>query len=91
MITDEPLQAEDLLQRAMYGPAKPKRSLRRTEKPRHYKVVSISLYVEDIARLERMVSELKRRGVYKANKSQLIRYALQRLDTDDFRREDFDR
>ena len=29
-----------------------------------------------------MVAELKRRGVYKANKSELIRQALARLDLD---------
>ena len=49
-------------------------------KPSHYKIVSISLYNEDIERLENMVRELKRRGHYKANKSQLIRQALAKLD-----------
>jgi hypothetical protein len=38
-------------------------------KPTHYKIVCISLYVEDIARLESMVAELKSRGHSKANKS----------------------
>ena len=33
-----------------------------TEKPLHYKIVSISLYTEDISRLEQLVAELKRRG-----------------------------
>ena len=51
-----------------------------TPKPSHYKIVSISLYNEDIERLENMVRELKRRGHYKANKSQLIRQALAKLD-----------
>ena len=51
-----------------------------TPKPSHYKIVSISLYNEDIDRLENMVRELKRRGHYKANKSQLIRHALAKLD-----------
>ena len=51
-----------------------------TPKPSHYKIVSISLYNEDIERLENMVRELKRRGHYKANKSQLIRHALAKLD-----------
>ena len=55
-------------------PAKPK--------PTHYKIVCISLYVEDIARLEKMVLELKRRGHTKANKSQLIRAALDQVDLD---------
>ena len=51
-------------------------------KPAHYKIVCISLYVEDIARLDGMVAELKRRGHYKANKSQLIRAALEQVDLD---------
>jgi len=50
------------------------------EKPTHYKVVCISLYTEDIAHLESMVAELKRRGHTKANKSQLIRAALSQVD-----------
>ena len=50
------------------------------EKPTHYKVVCISLYNEDIERLEQMVAELKRRGHTKANKSQLIRAALAQVD-----------
>ena len=56
-------------------------------KPQHYKIVSISLYNEDIERLNNMVRELKRRGHYKANKSQLIRYALARLDLDEIPRD----
>lgn len=49
-------------------------------KPEHYKVVCISLYKEDISKLNSMVAELKRRGHSKANKSQLIRAALEQLD-----------
>ncbi len=55
-------------------------------KPQHYKIVSISLYNEDIERLEDLVGELKRRGHYKANKSQVIRQALEQLDIDSLRR-----
>jgi hypothetical protein len=51
-------------------------------RPTHYKVVCISLYTKDIAALEATVAELKRRGYTKANKSQLIRYALAQLDID---------
>ncbi len=51
-------------------------------KPQHYKIVSISLYNEDIDRLERLVGELKHRGHYKANKSQVIRQALAQFDLD---------
>jgi hypothetical protein len=55
-----------------------------TKKPRptHYKVVCISLYNEDIERLDRLVQELKRRGHSKANKSQVIREALLQIDLD---------
>ena len=51
-------------------------------KPTHYKVVCISLYTKDIEQLEETVAELKRRGYTRANKSQLIRYALSQLDID---------
>jgi hypothetical protein len=55
---------------------------RKKPKPTHYKVVCISLYTQDIENLEAKVAELKRRGHTKANKSQLIRYALRQLDLD---------
>ncbi len=57
-------------------PARPAKK----DKPAHYKVVCISLYNEDIARLEALVRELKRRGHTKANKSQVIRAALDQID-----------
>jgi hypothetical protein len=67
---DRPLRPE----RRAAGPARPR--------PTHYKVVCISLYTKDIEALESTVAELKRRGYTKANKSQLIRYALAQLDID---------
>lgn len=51
-------------------------------RPTHYKIVCISLYTDDIERLERMVGTLKGRGHTKANKSQLIRAALDQVDLD---------
>jgi hypothetical protein len=42
--------------------------------------VCISLYTEDIERLEALVAELKKRGHTKANKSAVIRYALDSVD-----------
>jgi hypothetical protein len=54
----------------------------RKPKPAHYKIVCISLYNDDIERLEKMVDTLKRRGHTKANKSQLIRAALDQVDLD---------
>ena len=108
VLTENPLEGEQLLLDAMFGGTKrtarlepvervrmePEPSVHKTvrksrqaPKPDHYKIVSISLYKKDIARLEDMVRELKRRGHYKANKSQLIRYALARLDLDAVPRE----
>ena len=86
-LAENPLEGEQLLLDTMFGPPRAPRRLRSTRrekppKPQHYKIVSISLYNEDIQRLETMVRELKRRGHYKANKSQLIRHALAQLDLD---------
>ena len=58
------------------------RSAPQKPKPTHYKIVCISLYTDDIDRLEKLVAELKRRGHTKANKSQLIRAALDQVDLD---------
>jgi hypothetical protein len=83
-----PLEGEQLLLDALYGQRAPStkpdiiKDAPQRPKPEHYRVVSISLYVEDIERLEQMVQELKRRGHHKANKSQLIRQALAQVDLD---------
>ena len=45
-------------------------------KPVHYKVICISMYMDDLKRLDGMVESLKARGLTKANRSALIRYAL---------------
>lgn len=52
------------------------------EKPTHYNVVSISLYNEDIDRIDGLVKELKRRGFTKMNRSALIRFAIDTVDID---------
>ncbi len=52
------------------------------ERPSHYKVISISLYADDIDRLGDLVRELKERGHTRANKSMLIREALRQVDLD---------
>jgi hypothetical protein len=51
-------------------------------KPVHYKVICISLYTKDLERLDELVDELKARGITKANRSALIRVALDQLDLD---------
>jgi len=77
-----PLAAEEILEK-FYRPAAPSNDeAPKKEKPTHYKVVCISLYTEDIAHLEELVAELKRRGHTKANKSQVIRAALDQIDLD---------
>jgi hypothetical protein len=52
------------------------------EKPTHYKVICISIYNKDLARLDDLVAQLKKRGLTKANRSALIRAALDQVDLD---------
>jgi hypothetical protein len=54
----------------------------RGAKPAHYKVICISMYTDDLKRLDHMVEALKGRGLTKANRSALIRYALAEVDLD---------
>lgn len=86
ILTHDPLtETEAILRHEYYGRGeqeqRPARKATKS-KPTHYKVVCISLYTQDIENLESTVAELKRRGYTKANKSQLIRYALKQLDID---------
>jgi hypothetical protein len=77
---NDPLCADEILEKFYRPDDPPRRPPAKKEKPTHYKIVCISLYTEDIERLERMVAELKRRGHTKANKSGLIRAALDQVD-----------
>jgi hypothetical protein len=52
------------------------------EKPTHYKVICISMYTKDLARLDALVDALKVRGMTKASRSALIRAALDQVDLD---------
>lgn len=54
----------------------------KADKPLHYKVICISMYNKDLERLDQLVDELKSRGMTKANRSALIRVALDQLDID---------
>jgi hypothetical protein len=56
------------------------------EKPTHYKVICISMYMKDLDRLDGLVDQLKARGLTKANRSALIRAALDQLDLDKVQR-----
>lgn len=58
--------------RATALPAKPK--------PDHYKVICISMYTEDLDRLDEAVRELKRRGYTRASRSSVLRAAMLQLD-----------
>ena len=80
-------EVSGVLSGAFYVPAdaeKPPRA-RKTEaapKPAHYKVICISLYTKDLQALDARVEALKTRGITKANRSALIRVALEQLDLD---------
>lgn len=50
------------------------------DKPTHYKVICISMYTDDLKRLDDMVDTLKAKGLTKANRSALIRFALNGVD-----------
>ena len=80
-------EVQGVLSGAFYSPeAAPRRSRARksepAEKPVHYKVICISLYTKDLERLDALVDELKTRGITKANRSALIRVALEQLNLD---------
>ena len=77
-------EVEGVLSGSFYPPrvAPSPRALPLSEKPTHYKVICISLYTRDLDRLDTLVEELKARGVTKANRSALIRAALDQVDLD---------
>lgn len=78
-------EVQGVLSGAFYAPdpragaARPRKG---EPKPAHYKVICISLYNRDLERLDGLVDELKARGLTKANRSALIRVALEQLDLD---------
>jgi hypothetical protein len=82
-------EVEGVLTSSFYAPSSEERpkvlystSEPAAEKPTHYKVICISMYTEDLKRLDTMVDSLKARGLTKANRSALIRYALGAIDLD---------
>jgi hypothetical protein len=62
------------------GPKSARRKSADAPKPTHYKVICISLYTKDLEELDARVDALKARGITKANRSALIRVALEQLD-----------
>ena len=80
LMANDPLDdADGILSEQFYG-GRTAPPLPVAEKPTHYKIVCISLYNQDIERLEAKVAELKKRGFTKASKSALIRFALDSVD-----------
>jgi hypothetical protein len=80
-------EVQGVLSGAFYAPEPPPRGAQSraraaTAKPLHYKVICISLYTKDLDRLDALVDELKERGMTKANRSALIRAALDQVDLD---------
>ena len=79
-----------VLRDSFYGGGGGKRARRTTKrakkKPDHYDVICISLYKEDLGRLDKMVAKLKKKGHRRVSRSALIRYALDHVDIEDFPR-----
>jgi hypothetical protein len=76
-------EVQDVLSGAFYSPEpRELRARRGKSRPAHYKVICISLYTKDLERLDALVEELKARGLTKANRSALIRVALEQVDLD---------
>ena len=83
-------EVEGVLTSSFYAPSSEDRPVLyaadpgpRDQKPTHYKVICISMYTDDLERLDEMVQTLKTRGLTKANRSALIRYALGAVKLDD--------
>lgn len=53
----------------------------------HYKIICVSLYVDDLKRLDALVETLKARGCTRANRSSMIRCMVLGVDL----KRDFDR
>ncbi len=69
---------DEVLREEFYLPPAPRT---KPVRPEHYEVICISLYKEDLARLDAKVAELKARGHRKMSRSALIRFALDHVDT----------
>jgi hypothetical protein len=77
-------EVEGVLSGKFYAPSDPERRPKLIagpgEKPAHYKVICISMYTRDLEQLDDMVEKLKAKGLTKANRSALIRFALAQVD-----------
>ena len=80
-------EVESVLSGQFYSPThdserRPKLIASGSDKPSHYKVICISMYTRDLDKLDEMVEALKARGLTKANRSALIRFAIANVDID---------
>ncbi|HSQ61729.1 MAG TPA: hypothetical protein VLM85_00885 [Polyangiaceae bacterium] len=77
-------EVQGVLSGAFYSAREERESERNVNaaKPTHYKVICISMYTKDLEKLDQLVSDLKARGLTKANRSALIRAALDQVDLD---------
>lgn len=79
-------EVREVLGQTFYKGAPPKKRARakreRKPKPDHYDVICISLYKDDLERLDAKVKRLKEHGHRKMSRSALIRYALDTADLD---------
>ncbi len=78
----DPEEVREVLEEGFYVPPQVPNKKRRKRRPKadHYEVICISLYKEDLARLDAMVAELKQNGHRKMSRSALIRFALDTAD-----------
>jgi hypothetical protein len=83
-------EVREVLREAFYKPAqvpvvkplaKVKAKRKRKPKPTHYEVLCISMYRDDLDRLDAEVARLKESGHTKMSRSGLIRFALDHMDT----------
>lgn len=80
-------EIDGVLSKGFYRPGPrpvpaPRATKTSADRPTHYKVICISMYTDDLERLDRMVDALKARGMTKANRSALIRYALGTIEAE---------
>lgn len=54
------------------------------DKPLHYKIICISVYTDDLKKMDEQVAALKAKGITSASRSALIRHALSRVDLESF-------
>ncbi|MEM6958528.1 MAG: hypothetical protein AAF411_16960 [Myxococcota bacterium] len=75
-------EVREVLSASFYKSEPQRRKRKKTKKADHYDVICISLYKEDLARLDEKVAYLKAQGHRKMSRSALIRFALDTVDLD---------